>query len=288
MLLKITEACSMGCTHCMNDAKPDGKHMTLKTFEDSLNFLIRNHAYHSIFITGGEPTEHPVFPMFMGYAIAALNKIHVPKVLTITTNGFWILDNLSAAKEIVGAGNEYTMVQFQVSTDTRYYPKKLDTTKRIWREKGFILCKDCVEFMYPQGRAKQNGFSYQFKASKCFNVRAITKQLSNPTIQDEVIRETVAQSAGVKDEKGNEIYIPVFCGSAPDAEYYEGELILYQNGTRFEIGKIKHIVDDGAFVYYHEGETTAKTPFDCMRKIANAYVIKETSLGGSGNECKKS
>lgn len=104
----------------------------------------------------------------------------------------------------------------------------------------------------------------------------------------EVIRETVAQSAGVKDEKGNEIYIPVFCGSAPDAEYHEGELILYQNGTRFEIGKIKRIVDDGAFVYYHEGETTAKTPFDCMRKIANSYVIKETSLGGAGNECKKS
>lgn len=124
--------------------------------------------------------------MFMGYAIAALNKIHVPKMLSVTTNGFWILDNLSAAKEIVAAGNEYTMVQFQVSTDTRYYPKKLDTTKRIWREEGFILCKDCVEFMYPQGRAKQNGFSYQFKASKCFNVRAITKQLSNPTIQDVV------------------------------------------------------------------------------------------------------
>lgn len=176
----------MGCTHCMNDAKPDGEHMTLETFEDSLNFLIRNNAYHSILITGGEPTEHPVFPMFMGYAIAALNKIHVPKMLTVITNGFWILDNLSAAKEIVAAGNEYTMVQFQVSTDTRYYPKKLDTTKRIWREEGFILCKDCVEFMYPQGRAKQNGFSYQFKASKCFNVRAITKQLSNPTIQDVV------------------------------------------------------------------------------------------------------
>ena len=186
MLLKITEACSMGCTHCMNDAKPDGEHMTLKTFEDSLNFLIRNHAYHSIIITGGEPTEHPVFPMFMGYAIAALNKIQVPKMLTITTNGFWILDNLSAAKEIVGAGNEYTRVEFQVSTDTRYYPKKLDTTKRIWREKGFVLCKDCVEFMYPQGRAKQNGFPYQAKASKCFNVRAITKQLPNPTIQDVV------------------------------------------------------------------------------------------------------
>ncbi len=72
----------------------------------------------------------------------------------------------------------------------------------------------------------------------------------------------------------------VFRGKNPETEYHEGELILYQNGTRFEIGKIKRIVDDGAFVYYHDGETAAKTPFDCMRKIANAYTIKETSLGG--------
>lgn len=72
----------------------------------------------------------------------------------------------------------------------------------------------------------------------------------------------------------------VFRGKNPETEYHEGELILYQNGTHFEIGKIKRIVDDGAFVYYHDGETAAKTPFDCMRKIANAYTIKETSLGG--------
>lgn len=186
MLLKITEACSMGCTHCMNDAKPDGKHMTFETFQAALDFIIRNKSYHSILISGGEPTEHPVFPMFMGYAIAALNEIKEPKVLTVTTNGFWILNNISAAKEIVGAGNEYTHVEFQVSTDTRYYPQKLDVTKRIWREKGFILCKDCVEHMYPQGRAKTNNLPWEAKGSKCFNVRAITKQIPNPTIENVV------------------------------------------------------------------------------------------------------
>lgn len=184
MLLKITEACSMGCTHCINDAKPDGAHMTFETFQAALDFLIRNKAYHHIIISGGEPTEHPVFPMFMGYAIAALNEIKVPKGLTIATNGFWILDNISCAKELVAAGNEYTFIQFQASTDTRYYPKKLDVTKRIWREKGFVLCKDCVEYMYPQGRAKFNNYPSAFKASKCFNVRALAKQLPNPTVEN--------------------------------------------------------------------------------------------------------
>ena len=64
-------------------------------------------------------------------------------------------------------------------------------------------------------------------------------------------------------------------------ELKEGEYIVYQNGERFEIGKIKRITNDGAFVWYHEGETAAKTPFDCMHKLVNGFTIKATSLGGA-------
>lgn len=182
MLLKITEKCSMGCTHCMNDAKPDGEHMSIDTLEAALDFLIRNHAYQSIVVSGGEPTEHPLFPFFMGVIIMTLSKHNLKSFITITTNGFWCLDNVAAAKEIAAATKDI-VVQWQVSTDTRYYPKKLDTTKRLWREPNFVLCQDCVEFMYPQGRAKQNSFPYQAKASKCFNVRALSKQLPNPSVE---------------------------------------------------------------------------------------------------------
>ena len=96
----------------------------------------------------------------------------------------------------------------------------------------------------------------------------------------EVFCDSVGQTSGAKDERDNEIYVDIFPNNEPDTKYHEGELILYQNGSRFEIGKIKRIVDDGAFVYYSEGETAAKTPFDCMRKIINAHTIKSTSLGG--------
>ena len=64
-------------------------------------------------------------------------------------------------------------------------------------------------------------------------------------------------------------------------EFKESEYIVYQNGERFEIGKIKRITNDGAFVRYHEGETAAKTPFDCMHKLVNGFTIKATSLGGA-------
>ena len=62
--------------------------------------------------------------------------------------------------------------------------------------------------------------------------------------------------------------------------FKEGEYIIYQNGDRYELGRIKRITSDGAFVWYHEGDTAAKTPFACMSKLANAYTIQETSLGG--------
>ena len=60
----------------------------------------------------------------------------------------------------------------------------------------------------------------------------------------------------------------------------EGDLFIYQNGDRFEIGKIKRVCQDGVFAYYHSGDTASNTPFDCMYKLINAYCIKETILGG--------
>lgn len=59
-----------------------------------------------------------------------------------------------------------------------------------------------------------------------------------------------------------------------------GEYIIYINGDTYEIGRIKSLCENGAFVAYHEGETGAKTPYDLMHKIVNEYTIKETTLGG--------
>ena len=185
MLLCITEKCSMGCSHCMDNATVNGKHMSLETLENALNFIIKNNIYHSIIVTGGEPTEHPAFPFFMGYIIGELAKRDLISMITVTTNGFWLLENeenIKCAKQMIN-GSKNVHVQFQVSTDTRFYPKKLDITKRIWRENGFVLCNDCVEQVYPMGRAKTNNIPWQAKASKCFNIRALAKQLPNPTIE---------------------------------------------------------------------------------------------------------
>lgn len=64
------------------------------------------------------------------------------------------------------------------------------------------------------------------------------------------------------------------------SEFKVGEYIIYCNGDTYEIGRIKSLCENGAFVAYHEGETGAKTPYDLMHKIINEYTIKETTLGG--------
>ena len=67
-------------------------------------------------------------------------------------------------------------------------------------------------------------------------------------------------------------------------EYRVGELIIYQNGDRFEIGKVKRLTDTGAFVWYSSGDTAAKTPYEAMHKLTNAYTVTDTTLGGIGKE----
>lgn len=74
-------------------------------------------------------------------------------------------------------------------------------------------------------------------------------------------------------------------------DFKEGELVAYVGKTpekeiySIEIGKIKRLCNDGAFVYYHTGETAAKTKYEDLYKIKNLYVLKEigVKLGGKND-----
>lgn len=67
-------------------------------------------------------------------------------------------------------------------------------------------------------------------------------------------------------------------------EFKKNELVLYQNGAKFEIGRIKKVCKHGAFVYYHSGYTAAFTPFTMLHKLHNAHYIKATTLGELAEE----
>ena len=42
MVVDLTYACNMGCTHCISDCKPDGQHMSIKTFSDVMDFMVKH------------------------------------------------------------------------------------------------------------------------------------------------------------------------------------------------------------------------------------------------------
>ena len=63
------------------------------------------------------------------------------------------------------------------------------------------------------------------------------------------------------------------------SNFKENEIVLYQNGDSFEVGKIKRLCDDGAFVWYHPSDTAAKTPYESMHKIKNAAYLTNVNLG---------
>ena len=70
-------------------------------------------------------------------------------------------------------------------------------------------------------------------------------------------------------------------------QYTAGEPVLYQNGDRFELGIIKRVYgDDEYFVYYHTGDTAARTHARHLHKISNAYAYHIYRLDPDDHERK--
>ena len=55
------------------------------------------------------------------------------------------------------------------------------------------------------------------------------------------------------------------------ASYYPGELFVYTNGDRWELGVVKRQRDERTyFCFYSTGDTAAATPVEHMHKLDNA------------------
>lgn len=63
-------------------------------------------------------------------------------------------------------------------------------------------------------------------------------------------------------------------------ELVPGQYILYRNGDRYELGRVKRVTETGPFVWYSAGDTASKTPWDCVIPLENARNIVKTDLGG--------
>lgn len=168
MLIKITEKCSMGCSHCMNRASTNGKHMDFDTFKKVISFQEKYGGSFCI-LSGGEPTEHPDFENYIIYALSNYTGF-----ITVATNGVWMQTHYDFVKYLYDNYNKNIM--WQVSTVDEYYPIKIDTSLPVFQIPNVIVCTK-IEHIYPMGRALDNNLQWESKASKCTNIRLIMKQL---------------------------------------------------------------------------------------------------------------
>lgn len=178
MLIKITDKCSMGCNHCLSDCTPNLCDMEWNTFIDAMGFYDKycKSILKPILISGGEPTESSIFMNAISYLIGKYNNIPI----TVTTNGLWLTDNELFVKDIQEFLPNCT---FQIVVDDRYYPIHVNENSSIFKYNNITLCHDVMN-IYPQGRALKNNLPFRAKASKCFNIRAITKQITEPSLLD--------------------------------------------------------------------------------------------------------
>lgn len=67
--------------------------------------------------------------------------------------------------------------------------------------------------------------------------------------------------------------------------YEVGEPVLYQNGSRFELGIVKTVCGNNEyFINYHTGDTAARTHARHLHKISNLYAFRIVRLDTDGRE----
>lgn len=144
MLIQITNHCTLGCPHCMQCSGVNNQHMNEDVFRKSLEFGAWSGAFQYN-ISGGEPTEHPMFKKY----IAILNKHLIDNTIvsnlpgfTIESNGEWVRSG-EKVKEIKDICRMKRLMAIQVSSFPGLY-KNFDFIKKYKSKIEALSNKVCV------------------------------------------------------------------------------------------------------------------------------------------------
>lgn len=232
MLIKITNYCSMGCSHCMEDSTVAGEHMTRETFLGALALTERleGDAWRSgiprrILISGGEATEHPDVEWFLTTVIDRGFDV------ILITNGMW-LENPELRAKILRP--EWSRLMVQVTNDPRFYPKQPDP-KVIPADDPRVVFVPTLSVLVPLGRMKpararsgKDGVPVR-KAPSSFNLRSLTRSFGDVRAALTMMR---ARAALGKD--GN-------CSPAISAD---GTIVAGETSNCFAIGNVNSTAEE--------------------------------------------
>lgn len=199
MLYQITYRCSMGCPHCMMDAKPTGVDAGMATtaaFVDFANSL----GTIKWGISGGEPTEHPEFIRHISYIV---EKAQEKATIVLITNGQFFVSNEPLVRALSTYQNNVsdTINGFgffiQVSAIPELYSKTRETVRAVKQYsdlfvKGTVEIIDKLTVMDSVGRAKGKDWShlgslFERTAPNCINIFLMVKSGKFKTLKEAMV-----------------------------------------------------------------------------------------------------
>lgn len=175
MIISITESCHMGCSHCMDDAKPCEKHMSMRTFQDAISFFNQFGGLECL-ITGGEPTDNPEWLKMLEYALQHVHGSTGTGIahITLATNAMNIANDRDVQYYLLHLMERHRNFSIQVTHVDQYYPIHVDLSQDFFKCDRVVVCTK-IEAMYPLGRARDNNLPWKSKCCKCFNIRSATR-----------------------------------------------------------------------------------------------------------------
>jgi hypothetical protein len=180
VLIKITNYCSMGCSHCMENSTVAGQHMTRETFLGALALTERleGDAWRAgvprrILVSGGEATEHPDVEWFLETLVSGGYDV------ILITNGMWLDDPVLRAKILKP---EWSRLMVQVTNDPRFYPRQ---PASVPADDPRVVYVPTLSVLIPLGRMKpararsgKDGVPVR-KGPSSFNLRSLTRSLGD-------------------------------------------------------------------------------------------------------------
>lgn len=177
MLIKITNYCSAGCSHCMENSTVQGEHMSADTFVDAIEWTHKMEvpawalgAPKVVLISGGECSEHPNF-VDLVEVVRGMELIPL-----IITNGQW-LSNPKVRNAILAKGSQ---VFVQVTHDPRFCPEALRPVRIDDPRVSYV---ESLTALLPLGRlterkqkkATDDGSLRTLKHPTSFNFRSLVR-----------------------------------------------------------------------------------------------------------------
>lgn len=230
MLIKITNYCSMGCDHCMENSTVAGAHMTRETFLAALGLTERleGDAWRAgiprrLLISGGEATEHPDVEWFLATVIDRGYDV------ILITNGMWLDDAALRAKILRPA---WKRLMVQVTNDPRFYPKQ---PVNVPADDPRVVFVPTLTLLVPLGRMKpsralsgKDGVPVR-KGPTSFNLRSLTRSLGDVRAALAILRLRAATGMS---------------GNCSPSISSDGTLVAGETSNCFPVGDVNSTADE--------------------------------------------